>query len=504
MRRILDLPLLVILMGIGALAMFVPAIHGYAVRDYVSSRAFFYSAVLFSMLTVMIGIAVSNYQPRNYARSHLTALLAAYLLLPVMLAVPFREAVRDTTFLNTWFEMVSSFTTTGATLYEAPGRLPPTVHLWRALVGWLGGFFMLLAAVAILAPMNLGGFEVARGSSAGRGAIGLTQITRIADPTERLLRYTRVMFPVYGSITLALWIALLMAGEGALVAACHAMSTLATSGISPVGGLDRVEAGVLGETVIFAGLILALSRRFWPAAPMVGLQPLHHDPEIRIGLLILGVAPAIIFIRHWFGAFEAPEPDSLVFALRAAWGTIFTTLSFLTTNGFVSADWSEARVWSGLRSPGLILLGLALMGGGVATTAGGVKLLRVYALARHAEREMDRLVHPASVGGAGPLERRLRREGAQSAWVFFMLFAASISVILAALALAGLAFEPALILTIAALSTTGPLASVAGDVPLAYAALGDMPKIILAGAMVLGRLEALAIIALLAPVTWRN
>ncbi|MFC7703426.1 TrkH family potassium uptake protein [Plastorhodobacter daqingensis] len=504
MARLLDLPLLVILMGLGALAMLVPALHGFMVSDYRSARAFFYSAALFSLLTVMIGIATAQYQPRNFARSHLAALLSAYLVLPVMLAVPFHEAVRDTTFLNAWFEMVSSFTTTGATLFDTPGRLAPSVHLWRALVGWFGGAFILLAALAILAPLNLGGFEVATGAAAGRGAVGTTQITRIADPAERLIRYSRVLFPVYGAMTLVLWIALLIAGETPLVAACHAMSTLATSGISPVGGLERAQAGIAGEALILLALLPALSRRAWPAAPLVGQHPLRRDPEVRIGLFILLLAPTVLFLRHWFGAIDTAEPDDLPFALRAAWGSIFTTLSFLSTNGFVSADWAEARVWSGLRAPGLILLGLAVVGGGVATTAGGVKLLRVYALGRHAQREMERLIHPASIGGAGPQERRLRREGAQAAWVFFMLFAASISIVVAALALTGLTFEPALILTIAALSTTGPLAAVAGDAPLIYAALSGPAKAVLAGAMVLGRLEALAIIALFAPVTWRN
>ncbi|MFD1913437.1 TrkH family potassium uptake protein [Halodurantibacterium flavum] len=504
MRRLLDLPLPVILMGIGAVAMYVPAAQGFAARDYLSARSFFYSGTMFLVLTVMVGIATANREPRDLARAHLATLLGAYLLLPLMFAVPFQQAVPDTTFLNVWFEMVSSFTTTGATIFDTPRRLPSSVHLWRALVGWGGGFFILLAAVAVLAPLNLGGFEVATGASAGRGAVGTTQIVRIADPSARLWRYSRVLFPVYGGLTLLLWIALLIAGERSLVAACHAMSTISTSGISPVLGLERAQAGVAGEMLVFAAMLLALSRRFWPAAPLVGMQPTHRDPEIRLGLLILVVVPAVLFLRHWFATLDDAEPGDLPFALSAAWGSLFTTLSFLTTNGFVSADWAEARVWSGLRSPGLILLGLAMMGGGIATTAGGVKLLRVYALSRHAERELERLVFPSSIGGAGPAERRLRREGAQAAWVFFMLFAASIGVVVGALALTGLSFEPALIFSIAALSTTGPLATVAGDAALSYATLGSSAKAVLAAAMVLGRLETLAMIALLAPVTWRN
>jgi trk system potassium uptake protein TrkH len=117
---------------------------------------------------------------------------------------------------------------------------------------------------------------------------------------------------------------------------------------------------------------------------------------------------------------------------------------------------------------------------------------------------MEKLVHPNSIGGSGTQARRLRREGAYVAWIFFMLFGLAVILVMALLTLTGIAFEPALVFSVAALSTTGPLATVATETPLSYAALGVDAKVILAGAMVLGRLETLAIIALLAPDSWRN
>jgi trk system potassium uptake protein TrkH len=90
------------------------------------------------------------------------------------------------------------------------------------------------------------------------------------------------------------------------------------------------------------------------------------------------------------------------------------------------------------------------------------------------------------------------------AWIFFMLFAMSIGVVMAALTLTGLAFDPAMVFTIAALSNTGPLAQVASDNPLSYAILDPLAKVILAVAMVVGRLETLAVLAVLAPDNWRR
>jgi trk system potassium uptake protein TrkH len=149
-------------------------------------------------------------------------------------------------------------------------------------------------------------------------------------------------------------------------------------------------------------------------------------------------------------------------------------------------------------------MGLALIGGGVATTAGGVKLLRIFALYKHGAREMDRLVHPSSVGGAGAEARRIRRQGAHVAWIFFMLFAMSVAITAACLSLTGLDFRASMILTIAALSNTGPLASITGEAATSYAALGAASKAVFAAAMVVGRLELLALIALANPALWRG
>ena len=168
-------------------------------------------------------------------------------------------------------------------------------------------------------------------------------------------------------------------------------------------------------------------------------------------MALVVLVPVGLFLRHWIGALEVDAANDPLTALAALWGGVFTVMSFLTTTGFESASWEVARNWSGLATPGLILMGLALVGGGVATTAGGVKLLRVYALYKHGVREMERLAIPASVGGDGPVARRMRRHGAYYAWIFFMLFAISIAAVMLALSLSGLEFEPALVLTIAQL-----------------------------------------------------
>jgi trk system potassium uptake protein TrkH len=499
LARLAELPLLVVLVGVAGCLAFLPALYAVGSDQTALGRDFLWSALIILIGTVMLGIATAAYSPRNPGRSHLAALVGAYVVLPPVMALPLLEAVPDTTFSNAWFEMVSAFTTTGATVYD-PARLPDAVHLWRALVGWFGGFITLLAAYAILAPLNLGGSEVASGRVPGRGTLGASQVTRTAEPTERLVRFALQLFPVYTALTLILWVALLIAGDRGINALILAMGTLSTSGIVGQSPPGTDGSGMLGEALILAFLLFAITRRALPAiGPVRSGSSILGDVELRLAVAIILGVTLILFLRHWIGADVGVTPVEDSRALPSFWGVLFTVTSFLTTTGYISSEWQTGAAWSGIGTPGLVLLGLAIIGGGTATTAGGVKLLRVYALLRHGERELEKIIHPNSLGHGGTEARRLRREGAQLAWVFFMLFAVTIAATTAILTLFGVAFEPALILAVASLTTTGPLAEVGAVEPIAYEGLAASVKAVLGLAMIVGRLETLALMALILP-----
>lgn len=474
-----------------ALAMLVPALHASFRSDHHSARAFFYSALILMVLGGFVAIVQRGRPaPRDPARSLLGVLVLSYGILPLAMLLPLAQALPDQPLLDLWFEMVSAYTTTGATLFD-PGALAPSLHLWRALVGWMGGFVMLVAAGAILAPLNLGGWEVMSGRVPGRRMDGLTPNGAMQDPTLRLMAQARQVLLLYSGATVLLWLGLSLAGERGLVAFCHALGGISTSGISPIGGLQGAAAGRWGEICLMLAAGTALSRRAWPGIPSLARpSPLWRDAELRLASAVL--AGTVIALALRYGIWGAPIGD-LAAAGRSLWGALFTATSFLTTTGYVSADWAQTGRATGLATPGLLLAGLAIMGGGIATTAGGVKLLRIHALFRHGAQEMDRLIHPHAVAGPG-----LPREGAFVAWIAFMLFALSIAVGLAALTLAGEGFDQALALTLSALTTTGQLAGMV-HAPLAYPDLAGATKLILGGLMVLGRLELLALLVLLMP-----
>ena len=498
-----NLPIFVVLIFGAALATLVPSFYGAAVGDFESARVFFYSGLLFVIASALLWLAVAPSARSGSEQRYLLTLVLSYLWLPGLLSLPMMQLRADLALVDVYFDMVSALTTTGAVVF-APERLGETAHLWRATVGWFGGALIWLTALAVLAPLNLGGFEVTSEASPGqRGPAQRGQMGAVTA-SGRLYRHVVILVPVYLGLTILLAIALSLAGERPLHAVIHAMSTLSTSGISAVGGPRDGSAGRIGELLIVIFFVFALTRRSfsggfdrrWPGV-------MAQDRELRLALLIVGVLSCVLFARHWVGAYLGGALGDVGLGASALWGTGFTVISFLTTTGFVSGDWAAAGGWSGVPMPGLVLVGLVLVGGGVATTAGGLKLLRVYALYKHGTREIDRLIHPSSVAGAGRLGRRIRQEGAYIAWIFFMLLLVTIGAILLALTATGLDFEAALIFAIAALSTTGPLADVAGQVPLSYGALGDPAKLVLVVAMIIGRLETLVFLAVFNPSFWR-
>lgn len=487
------------LMLIAAALMLVPALHAAKLENWTVARGFLYHACFFAICAGILGIATMNTRPERIARYELLTIVLAYLLLPVMLAAPLVALVPGLDLAGGYFEMLSCLTTTGATLFDRPQLLAEPLHLWRALVGWMGGLMILVTAFAVLAPLNLGGFEITQTIERRREAV---RSGTLGEAARRIERALRLIAPVYTLMTAILALALILCGDRPFVAVCHAMAALSTSGVSPVGGLAGVQSGRLGEMAMALFLLPAISHRGMRMTlrhrPRVALS----DPEVQLMLISVLSITLFMFLRSFIGAAEIDRQDNLGAALQAVWGSLFTTLSFLTTTGFVSHDWRAMQLWSDLPDPGIVLLGLAVMGGGIATTAGGVKLLRLYALYRSGLREMDKLIHPSGLGRRGQGDQLISPNGARIAFIFLLLFLIAIALTMIGLTATGVSFDHAVGLAIAALTTTGPAIEILGG-GFRYADLSEPARFVLCAAMIVGRVEALVILALCNPLYWR-
>ncbi|MEO0622547.1 MAG: potassium transporter TrkG [Pseudomonadota bacterium] len=494
-----------VLIVIGA-AMAGPAIMAAADGEWRVARGFLYSGIFTVVAAALMGLALANRGHGGSARRELGILLLCWLIAPIFAAVPLILLTPSIGIWGAVFEMTAAFTTTGGTVYGNLEGLPRAINLWRGLVGWLGGFMTLGAAYVALAPRQLGGFEIEAATWQLRAGQGGVSLGASLPPLEvRVIRAMRVIIPIYALLTAVLGLGLSATGESELDSMIHAMAILSTSGISahPEGLAATPNVGAEMLAAVF--LMLAISRRIYSDAAEIGSRmPLRRDPELLTMLGFLLAVTLTLFLRHWIGAYTLDATGEPVDPFEATWGMFFTVLSFLSTTGFVSGFWDSARDWSGWANPGLILLALAAIGGGAATTAGGIKLIRAYALMRHGLREVERIAQPYSVIGVGARTRSLLREGPAIVWAFMMLFIFAIAVSMLGLTALRMGFEEALVASIAGIANTGPAFALVAEVDGGFSTLTDPQRAILGTLMIVGRIETLALIALFNPDAWQS
>ncbi|MEM9370496.1 MAG: potassium transporter TrkG, partial [Pseudomonadota bacterium] len=347
---ILRLPIMVLIMGGMALLMLLPSIYGAILGEWRISRAFLHASifVFFSAYAVTL-IMTGRREPSP--RRELSVLLLSWLLVPVFAAIPVSILSPALGPVGAWFDMVAAFTTTGGSAFGDPASVPNPVHLWRGLVAWMGGLVTLTAAFVILAPRRLGGFEVEPGGSTSYGSGGqIQQSVTLAAGTvpldSRLYRALRVILPVYSGLTFCLALIFTSLGESGLDASVHAMSILSTSGISPnARGLAESDS-FLVELTAALFMIFAASRLLYSGARQGGaFRRPDDDPELKLMLAMVALATLTLFSRHWIGALTIDLNEANLDAFDAFWGSVFTTLSFLTTTGFESSSWRTARDW---------------------------------------------------------------------------------------------------------------------------------------------------------------
>ena len=452
--------------------------------------AFLLGGLAAIVLATLVGIATANSKPSARASAQFARFGMTLAGLPVLLAVPVVLAVPDAPLLDVYFEMVSCITTTGATAFAGADALHGSIHLWRGIVAWMGGFLFLAAAIGIAAA--------AQEAVWNRDAARVEADSAIAAAERRrALRAVRLL-AAYVLLTSALWSGLAILGEEPMTAMMHAMSTISTSGVSESGAVPRLGGSAAAEILVLAFLLIAASSIYFAvAAGSRTAGTAAGKQELWIAAAIAALACAMLLpLRISIPAYPAGF-EEIADLFRSVLGTAFTAVSFLTTTGFESAVAPEPpnRSWGGYG--GIVLAALALTGGGIFSTSGGIKAYRIHALARLGTAEIRRMVYPSAVG-SDLAKQGLRRDELYSVGALFMLLMIATVLVMLAVAVSGAGFETSVIVAISAVSATGPLAPAVLGSGFSYGDFGAAQQLVLAAAMVCGRLELAALITVLA------
>ena len=490
--RFQKLPLAISLSALTILMMMIPSLHGFYAGNDHQGRTFLYAVLLGLFALGFMSVSVQGERFSANRHTQIWSLIAFFLGFPAILAVPFHEVTASGQFINPYLDLVSTITTTGLPVFST-GALSETLVIWRVCLGWASGFLIWVFAWSLFAPLNLGGFEHlgARGTADDASVHRAHSTARL--PAEKFWREAARLGPIYVWITAATTLALLVTSGDPVFAILRAMSTIATFGIDIPG---HSGAGWASEGVMMLVMVFALSRAtFSNTFSKMRNWKFHHDPELRVAALLITAAVVMLVCLGW------GTSSDFWGHIKAIWGAAFTSLSFLTTTGLTSGYLAEGLRGSG--QAGIVIAALAIFGGGVATTAGGIKLLRIYILSGHCKTEIDRLIAPSQVMSGQSKSLSKSHHNAMLACVFLMLFILVFAAITLGLALTGSGVDEALHLTLATVTNTGPLAQGFGGSESAVIELGTGAKLILAVAMVFGRLEVLALLALLNPDIYR-
>ncbi len=396
--------------------------------------------------------------------------------------------------LDAYFEGMSGFTTTGASVVTDFDEINRSLAMWRQFTQWLGGMGIIVLAIAVLPRLRVGGRQLLESEMPG---------PEIAQLSERIRSTARLVWLLYVGLT-ALQV-LLLAGVGWLgldeemtpyEALAHAFATMPTGGFStrPRSAEEFAAASqwILAFFMLIAGANFALMYRGF-----VRRQPraFVRDEEFRLYIALALVAAAALTAMIWAYGIATGED-----AVRAGF---FQAVSIMTTTGMASADfalWPAALL--------LTLFALMFVGGSAGSTGGSIKVVRHLLIGRVLRREVDQtvspeLVMPIRLNGRPVNERTLRAIAAfVLLYVGFWAVGAGIIAIDSAITKAGLGTLDALAASATAIGNVGPGFGVTGPMG-SFATVGDVSKITMIVLMWAGRLELVPVVVLVTRHYWR-
>ena len=396
--------------------------------------------------------------------------------------------------LDAYFEGMSGFTTTGASVVTNFDEINRSLGIWRQFTQWLGGMGIIVLAIAVLPRLRVGGRQMMESELPGPEIAALSERIR---STARKLWFLYVGLTVVQVVLLSsLWVVGIDDLMTPYEALAHSFSTMPTGGFSTkpdsAAAFSAEAQWILVLFMAIAGANFALMYRAF-----IRRQPrmLGRDEEFRLYVVLLVGASAALTAMLWgYGIAEGEA------AVRNA---TFQTVSIMTTTGMASADFA---LWP----PVLLLALFALMfvGGSAGSTGGSIKVVRHLLLGKVLRREIDQtlspeVVMPIRLNGA-PVDERTIRAIAAFILLYVGLWAVGASVIAIDSAISGVGVGTldALAASATTLGNVGPAFGIAGPFG-SFAEFGDVSKVTMIGLMWVGRLEIVPVVVLLTRHYWR-
>ena len=416
-----------------------------------------------------------------YAREGFVSVALSWLLMSAFGALPLRLSGEVTHYADAMFEIVSGFTTTGASILLDVEGMSRGLLFWRSMTHWIGGLGVLVFILAVLPLANNNAMHIMRAEVPG---------PTVGKIVPRARDTARILYLIYFALTVIETIFLLAGGMPLYDALIHAFGTAGTGGFSnralSVGAYNSPYI----EWVIGIFLVLfSINFNLYYFILCGGVRDALRDQELHLfgALVLLTTGIITIDILPLFDGFSS--------AVRHAF---FQVMSITSTAGFATADfnlWPEVSRW--------VLVLLMFCGACAGSTGGGIKIGRILLMGRAARCEIRRMSRPRTVNRVMVNGKAVDDETLRGSLIFFFLYI--LMLILGTLLISVDGFDTTTNFTavLSCLSNIGPGLGLVGPMGN-FAMYSIFSKIVLTAAMLIGRLEIFPILILFSPSLWKR
>lgn len=407
---------------------------------------------------------------------------SGWIVMSLFGAIPFVIHGAIPSYTDAFFETISGFTTTGASILNNIEELPHGLLFWRSITQWLGGMGIIVLSIAILPILGIGGMQLF--------------VAEVPGPTKdkihpRVKETAKRLWGIYLLFTVVETGLLLIGGMNLFDAINHSFTTMATGGFSTKQASIAAYDSPFIHYVMIVFMFLAgtnftlhyylLHRNF---------KPLKENDEFRFYLKIILVITVIVvagLMLSSYTDFENGFRDGL-----------FQVVSIVTTTGYVTADY---ELWGPFFT--VLFVILLFTGGSAGSTGGGIKMVRHLLLIKNSIAELKRLIHPRAVIPVRFNKNAVSSDIISNVLAFFLFYIFIFVIGTLIMSLIGLDFETALGATATSIGNVGPGIGAVGP-SLNFADVPDIGKWVLSFLMLLGRLELFTVLLIFSPAFWQK
>lgn len=450
--------------------------------------AVIYKNSCFTALLITIAIALvlgylltTVFKPSNrliFAKEGFVVVALSWIILSAIGALPFVISGEIPSFADAFFETVSGFTTTGSSILTDVEAMSEGLLFWRSFTHWVGGMGILVFIMAIIPSATDRSIHILKAEVPG--PIVGKLVPKIKDTTK-------ILYLIYIFMTIVEIVLLLCGGMSLFDSCLHAFGTAGTGGFGIKADSVASYSPYLQWVITIFMLLFALNFNLYYLAILRKFRAIVKSGEMWLFIVIYSIAVLFVTINIY------PLYENVADSLRLS---AFQVSSIITTTGYSTADFN---LWPGLSKS--ILLLVMFFGGCAGSTAGGLKMSRVLLLLKIIKREIQRMLHPRSVGKITLEGKKVDDSTIRGVTTYFAVYVACFVLIFFAISFEDFSIETNLSAVASCFNNIGPGLGAVGPMS-SFAGYSSLSKYILSIAMLLGRLEIYPILIALTPSTW--